>query len=387
MSVNNTISIIQYNINRYICPILLIFGIIGCLLNILLFSRKRFRTISCCTYFLSASVPMMILVFIGYVPYSYAAYHPNPQNKNHLFCKLRGYMGQSFQLMYRWIMTIACIDRYMVSSTNLYLRKFSNPRIAYSIVIKIMILSIILPLYNLIFLNVGIGWCLYSKAVYAFYHSLFTFILIGFLPIMIMVICTFLIHDNLRLKRIRRRDYYHYQDDHLTSRLLSTRDNQVLLMLFIQVIFYIISTIPWMIVLLYAPYAYNIKNKSIDRLMIEIFIGYLTELNVYLYPTLSFYIYTLTSKTFRRELFTIIYTLLTRRNHSQNEFTSSMMNIRIERGNRLLQLDNFHNFPSTEIDTSLNLFYRHDSLNEYQELKPLNSNLSPTALLSAPHTT
>ncbi|CAF1258235.1 unnamed protein product [Adineta steineri] len=121
--------------------------------------------------------------------------------------------------------------------------------------------------------------------------------------------------------------------------------------------------------------------------MIEIFIGYLTELNVYLYPTLSFYIYTLTSKTFRRELFTIIYTLLTRRNHSQNEFTSSMMNIRIERGNRLLQLDNIHHFPSTEIDTSLNLFYRHDSLNEYQELKPLNSNLSSTALLSVPDTT
>jgi len=322
----------------------------------------------------------MILVFNGYAPYTYAGYYPNPQNKNPLFCKLRGYLGQSFQMMYRWLMTIACIDRYMISSTNVYLREFASSRSAYSIVIKIVILCIILPLHNLIFLNLRKGWCLYSTANYALYHSLFTFILVGFLPIMIMILCTYLIHSNLRLKRIRRQRHCHYQENDLTNRLVISRDNQVLLMLFIQVIFYIISTIPWMIVLLYAPYTYNIKNKSIDRFMIEVFIGYLTELNVYLYPTLSFYIYTLTSETFRRELFSIVYTLFTRRDHSQNEFISSTINVRIERQNRLSELDNSQNFPSMEIDTSFNLLYKNDSLNEYQQLKVLNSNL-----LSVPH--
>jgi hypothetical protein len=49
MSLNNTFSMIQQNLNRYFCPICLILGLIGCLFNILLFSQKQFRTISCCT--------------------------------------------------------------------------------------------------------------------------------------------------------------------------------------------------------------------------------------------------------------------------------------------------------------------------------------------------
>lgn len=49
MSLNKTLSIVQENLNVYFCPICLIFGIIGCLLNILLFFQKQFRTISCCT--------------------------------------------------------------------------------------------------------------------------------------------------------------------------------------------------------------------------------------------------------------------------------------------------------------------------------------------------
>ncbi len=49
MSLNNTFSIVQHHMNRYFCPISLIFGVIECFFNIVLFSQKQFRNISCCT--------------------------------------------------------------------------------------------------------------------------------------------------------------------------------------------------------------------------------------------------------------------------------------------------------------------------------------------------
>jgi hypothetical protein len=49
MSLSSILSTVQTEMNRYLCPILLIFGITGCLLNILLFSQRQFRNISCCT--------------------------------------------------------------------------------------------------------------------------------------------------------------------------------------------------------------------------------------------------------------------------------------------------------------------------------------------------
>ena len=76
---------------------------------------------------------------------------------------------------------MACIDRYMISSKNVYLRKFSNPRMAYRIIIKILIICILFPIHNLIFLELKAGVCLPSSTAIAAYHSYFTFIFGGFL--------------------------------------------------------------------------------------------------------------------------------------------------------------------------------------------------------------
>jgi hypothetical protein len=271
---------------------------------------------------------MIISLIIGFLPHVYAAvYPPNPSNIIPVLCKIRGYVGQSFAMIYRWLMTMACIDRYMASSSNVYLREFANPRIAYSIIIKIFLICIILPIHNLIFLNVQTNLCMYPSTATILYHSLFTFTLGGFLPILIMTISAVLIQKNLASNRARRQRNIRRPNEKQTVRLISARDQQVLVMLFIQILFYILSTIPWMIFLLYGPYThrYHLTNKSTNRIIIERFIMYLTEITVYLYPALSFYIYTLTSRTFRGELLNIIYTLLTYRYRSRDSPQSLLM--------------------------------------------------------------
>ena len=48
MTYNDTIFIVRQKMNTYLCPMVLVLGVLGCLFNILLFSQKQFRTISCC---------------------------------------------------------------------------------------------------------------------------------------------------------------------------------------------------------------------------------------------------------------------------------------------------------------------------------------------------
>lgn len=58
---------------------------------------------------------MLGTLCFGIIPYAYAGYHPNPITTISLFCKIRAYAGQYLTMLYRWLMTMACIDRYMLS--------------------------------------------------------------------------------------------------------------------------------------------------------------------------------------------------------------------------------------------------------------------------------
>ncbi|CAF3583158.1 unnamed protein product [Adineta steineri] len=119
----NTLLVIQQQIIRYVYSLYLIFGITGCCLNIILFSQRQFRTVSCCT---SSSVAMIMNLVFGIGPHMYTLNHADPITTIPAFCKMRIYLIQVVALTYRWSLTAACLDRYALSSTNTRLRKFAK---------------------------------------------------------------------------------------------------------------------------------------------------------------------------------------------------------------------------------------------------------------------
>jgi hypothetical protein len=102
-----------------------------------------------------------------------------------------------------------------------------------------------------------------------------------------------------------------------------------------------------MIFLLYGPYGQRVKNKSINRIIIEKFSRYLTEIIVYLYPTLSFYIYTLTSRTFRNALSHLIFNFIIGRDQSQHIQQSLLIQVQLGENEQIYQ------FKSIEMKTFL----------------------------------
>ncbi|CAF1253667.1 unnamed protein product [Adineta ricciae] len=278
------------------------FGIFGCFLNILLFSQKQFRQISCCTF---ASIAMFTQLVIFSIPSIYAYYYFNPMSSFMLYCKIRMYIIQITSFVYRWSYTIASLDRYILSSSNARLRKFASVQIAIRVLLGIVLISLIYSVYIPFVYEIKSLVCsIFNNPNMTLFTSLSSIILGAFIPVLIMIICTLLTRKNLKEKRQRRQN--------LSIREVNQekRDRQALRMLFVQILVFIIITLPWMgysinnVISSYTP------NKTSDRIAIENFITAVAGALAFLFPSLSFYLYTLTSSMFRTELILLIKVLI-----------------------------------------------------------------------------
>ncbi|CAF4125434.1 unnamed protein product [Rotaria sp. Silwood2] len=293
----DTLSTIQTTLTLCVYPVWLTFGCIGCLLNLIVFSRPQLRTTSCSIYFLAASVDHLMTLIVGIGPVVYSLNNPDPQIESLLFCKLRGYIFQICLMLSRWFVAFACIDRYALTSEKIHLRNFAKPKIAYRIIIIIIIFWSIICSHRLIFYGIKGEFCgIMNNMTAALYHSLYVIIGGGILPAMIMMICAYLIRQNLAYRHKKRTQLS--LGDHQRNSL----DQQVLHILFVQIVCYIIFTTPQLCNLVFITISITLPNRSSENLAIGSFLSFLAELMLYLFPVTSFYLYTLTSRTFRKEL-------------------------------------------------------------------------------------
>ncbi|CAF0846678.1 unnamed protein product [Adineta steineri] len=286
---------------EYVESALFVLGITGSFLNILLFSQRKFRSNSCCTYLLASAVAALVLILMAIIPQLYALNHTPNSLFNANFCKAQGYMTQVSAMLCRWLLTIACIDRCLLTSTNARLRLFATVHIAKKIILLLHIIWLIFPIHMLLFADVRrIGYitCMLSTDSSALYHSIYSIIAGGFLPTFIMLICAKHIWKNLQLKRQRRGmiDLQRRQSKR------EIRNIQILIMLLLQVIIFILFTFPYMSFNLYLTFTRSVTNKSADRLAIESFMQLFTGVTVLVHPAISFYSNTMVSQTYRNEL-------------------------------------------------------------------------------------
>ncbi len=262
-----------------------------------------------CLDFVAASVTMAVNLSMGTGAAIYPLNHVDPTLTVLAFCKMRLYVLQSSSMMYRWFLVMASFDRYALSSTNVRLRNLAKVRVARRVVLVVVPLWIVLPFHILVFYNLRQGSCgiLFNYPA-ALYHSLFTTITGSVLPVLLMATCALLIHRNLVAKRQRRQQHGNQplgveNEAQILQRKL---DQQVLLMLLVQVVVYVVLITPLMGFYFYSAVSLNIPNKTADRSAIERFVQFVSETIVFIFPSSSFYLYTLVSRTFREELVRVV---------------------------------------------------------------------------------
>ena len=260
------------------------------------------RRCDCVIDFIGSSLAMIITISMVCGPGLYSLNNPDPKLTNLWFCKLRLYINQSASMIYRWCLTLACVDRVALSSTRVNFRRFANVNMARRIVLLIVILWLILPIHSLIVYEIRNGSCgVFISVGVSLYHSLFTTLSGSVFPVTIMMICVFLIRSNLTKKRRLRREERNSRES-----IQIKRDHQALLMLLTQISVYILLISPLMCYYFYSASSLYISNKSLERITIENFIQIVGETIVILFSVLSFPIYTMASTSFRHEFIRLI---------------------------------------------------------------------------------
>ncbi|CAF3398403.1 unnamed protein product [Rotaria sp. Silwood1] len=266
---------------------------------------------------------MTLIVGIGTALYSLN--NPDPQIQSLLFCKLRGYIFQICLMLSRWFIAFACIDRCASTSNKINLRNFAKPKIAYRIIIIVTIFWSIICSHRLIFYEIKEKLCgIVNNMAAALYHGLYVIIGGGIIPVIIMVTTAWLIRQNL-VHRHERRTQLSLGDNQRNA-----LDQQVLRILFTQIICYIIFTTPQLCNLMFITISTTLPDQSNEDIAIKAFLTFLAELMLYLFPVTSFYLYTLTSRTFRKELIKFFRSIFCRNDRITPISTASIPHHRME---------------------------------------------------------
>ncbi|UJR19300.1 hypothetical protein I4U23_022429 [Adineta vaga] len=250
-------------------------------------------------YFLSGSCSSLISLFFGMIPTFYLLDHVYPGSYSIIFCKMQGYITHTNLQITRVFLLLSCFDRYTLSSTNQFLRKFAQPYIALRLIPIVIILSYLLAIHLIIYLEIFSSRCgLYNTSVLT-YNSIYTIVTIPILYPLIMLICSILTYMNLKNRQKRLAQ--------IQQRIIDKtyqKDKKIFVTLVFQIILYFLSAGLYAPNVLYNKITEN-SFKSTDQQTIELLIQRIAVNLIYIYPSLSFYVFTLTSRTFRKEFFSL----------------------------------------------------------------------------------
>lgn len=303
-STAKTLALIQQYLT-IVLGVLLVVGVIGNILNCLVFLRKKLRPNPCSIFFVAASIANITVMIYYITPTIYSTYNSPPENTNLVYCKIRLYIRNALLVISRSYLTLACVACYAQSSRNVRIRHFCRYRNVLRVVFIVPIIWFIIPLHIPMLTSIQNGKCLMWEGAAALYHSIYICFVAAILPTSLMIIFSLLAYRNLR--RMLRNIHPINNEQRLSPTYgrirLHHNDRQLSKMLFVQIIVYMIFTISYPIQTIYNATTLIIGGiKSDERIAIENFILFITSaflLNFY--SAASFFIF-LTSSAFRRGL-------------------------------------------------------------------------------------
>jgi hypothetical protein len=299
MSSGKTIlPLVQSYFTRYGLSTLLALGNFGTLCNIAIFSRSRaHRANSCSLYLLSAACFNMVAINLGLATTLYSLDHQDPATLSDFFCKAKAYVTHIVFNSSRWLVVLACVDRFAVCHMEARVRSWSSPRFARRAIAILTCVWSVMAIHVPIWQGIHSGSC-GSVGTYALVWGIYQFVIVGFFPPAIMVTFGILTIRNLRAIRSRMQ-----AGPSVNNIQLQPRDISMMRMVSAEIVVYILSSVWHPISQLYSTISSNVvTDKSVTRKQIESFALYMTmSFLVYVNFCATFYIYIVASVSFRRE--------------------------------------------------------------------------------------
>jgi len=230
----------------YLGITIVIAGIIGELLNIIVFlSLQTFRQSPCALYLTVASIVNIGQLLTGLLTRVMISGFEIDWTLNSLFyCKFRLAFYQICALVSLTCMCLASIDQYLATCSKPHWQQWSNLKIARCLCIITILIWILLSIPNLIYYDLRIS-PITGQAICSNFHNIillnynqyfFSLFLLGFIPMSIMSIFALLAYNNVRNIAYRTVPLIRHQ-----------LDKQLTAMVLLQIIITVFTALPYIV--------------------------------------------------------------------------------------------------------------------------------------------
>lgn len=276
---------------KYILPIEIVFGTIGNLLNIFLFTRSTLRSSGCSFCFLCASIGNLFVIYPTFIfDLIRNNYSIDITASSDIFCKIYTYLSNQFYILPQYFITLAIIDRFCLTSSSAALRRLSNLFNVRLAILSLVIFCLLVCIHIPIYFGIHYRLCIPQPGSYTNFFIFFANIVYSYIPPCLLFLFGLLTLFNIRQNRRRILP--------VIQRRQQRTDTQLLKMLLMQIFVFFILVMP--ITYVYIMTTFFSTHQPPTSFM-NIF-SPIAFLLFYFNYCANFYVYTLVSRLYRQEL-------------------------------------------------------------------------------------
>jgi hypothetical protein len=253
MSTEDTLNFISKQLHIYFGLPIVILGVIGAILNVIVFTTfKIFRETTCAFYLTTLSIVTIVQLltallvrvlsegfYIGIKSVSWG-------------CKIQTYMAEWCLLVLMTVMCLATIDQYVSMSPY---RHYSNKRLAQRSIVVTCIFWAFYCICFAIYCDAHFNTCMIINSNFMIYSTRFHFpIILGLLPLSTMTTFSLLAFNSIRTLSSRQMNIVRL-----------SRDRQLTAMTLVHAVFVVITTLPFIIFFIYSSNQTSTDPEQIAR--------------------------------------------------------------------------------------------------------------------------
>ncbi|CAF3717520.1 unnamed protein product [Rotaria sordida] len=294
---------------RYGGLILVVFGSVGCFLNIMVFSRKALRKNPCSIYYIAVNIFDFLfinsLLLFTTLETGFDIYITT---KNIVLCRLCYYTSLYSNVLSAFCLISASIDRVLVTSPNALTRQWSTIRRTYLCIIAGTIFLMLfhspaLVLTNILQLEENVYMCFYQPGFYLTFIGYYSIIKESSSILLLLIFGVWTIKNIRRLHRIKISTTATSSGTVRVggSHIVHSKDRQLVFIVLKDIIFYTIfcSTAA---IFLTEQQITQYQNKTVEQVKLEIFLKQVTIFCLHIPFTTGCYTNLFVSKAYRNTI-------------------------------------------------------------------------------------
>lgn len=298
-----SLNMVLVNLYRIGGPILIVFGTVSCLLNLMVFGKKTLRKSPCSVFLLAFNATNLVYIYTSLLSVVMSSGYSIQLNLVHLvICRLIVYDALIVDVLSPSFLIGASIDRLLITSSHARIRHRSTLRSAYLSIAGITLFWFIFHAYPLTSINIfpmapGLPICYFASNAIVNWIAYYSLTVKG-----IIIPCAMAISGFLTVRQIRSTT----RPSTITKqrRLIRHRDCQFIRITLTNIGVYFLCNLMSISDAVYEQITED-YSKSVDRIEIEYtFRMFGIFLSAFSFCT-NFYSNILISKTFREESKTI----------------------------------------------------------------------------------